>query len=257
MLYQKKISLIIPCKNEQASLYQLLQKVPGFIDEVIVVDNNSNDNTLRVAKKWGAKVIKETKQIGGIGYGFAHQTGLRQATGDYLIFLDGDNTYPVETISDIVRYLKFNDLDFVSCSRLPLSNKEAITVTRKLGINILNLWIMLLYGYYFRDILSGMWVMNKKAARLLEVKSGGWNYSAEVKLAAILNSQIRFSEYHIPYYLRVNGQSKLNDFKTGFEYLSFIFTYRLANNPVKYLTVNLAKGFAGLLSFILFNKHKV
>ncbi|MBI2617227.1 glycosyltransferase family 2 protein [Candidatus Gottesmanbacteria bacterium] len=227
MLFKKRITLVIPCKNEEAALYHLLAKVPSFVDEVLVVDNNSSDNTAQVARNGGAKVFKEKRSVNGIGYGFAHQTGLKNATGDYIVTMDGDNTYPVEAIEEIVTYMEKSNIDFVSCNRLPLTNKSSITLFRRLGIGILNLWIGLLYGYYFIDILTGMWVMRKNIAGKLKLKSGDWNFSPEVKLAALYHKDIRFSEYHIPYYVRINGISKLNVIKTGLSHFFFILERRL------------------------------
>lgn len=223
MLFNKKISLIIPCKDEQAGLYSLLKKIPDFVDEVIVVDNNSNDNTVKVAQAAGAKAIKEKKEIDGIGYGFAHQKGMKQANGDYIIAMDGDDTYSVKSIKKIIEYMEKNNLDFVSCNRLPLNDPRTITFFRRLGIYILNLWAGLLYGYYFQDILSGMWVMRKETIGCLNVKTGGWDFSPGIKLSALVNKDIQFSEYHIPYYLRVNGRSKLSAVKTGLNHLIYIF----------------------------------
>lgn len=256
MLYNKKISLIIPCRNEEAALYSLLQKVPSCVDETVVVDNNSTDNTVRVAKASGANVLREKRNINGVGYGFAHQKGMSKAKGDYIVAMDGDDTYPAEKIKEIVTYMEKNDLDFVSCNRLPFVNGKTISFTRRIGIKILNLEIAFLYGYFFNDILTGMWVMKKNIVSKLQVRSGDWNFSPEVKLAALYNKDIRFSEYHIPYYLRINGVSKLNLWKTGIEHFFFILKRKLMldNSLPKfqaqsfaYQTVKSAKGILSLI----------
>lgn len=256
MLYNKKISLIIPCRNEEAALYSLLQKVPSCVDEIIVVDNNSTDNTVRIAKASGAKVLCEKRNINGVGYGFAHQKGLSKATGDYIVAMDGDDTYPAEKIKEIITYMEKNDFNFVSCSRLPLANGETITFTRRLGIKILNFEIAFLYGYFFNDILTGMWVMRKDVINRLQAKSGDWNFSPEVKLAALYDKDIRFSEYHIPYYLRINGVSKLNLWKTGIDHFFFILKRKLMVDnslpkfqvqSIAYQTVKSAKGILSLI----------
>src|SRR5690606_11546985 len=106
MILNNKISIVIPCKNEEAALYSMLLKLPSYIDEVVVVDNNSEDNTAKVAKAFGAKVYTEKRTDNGVGYGFAHQTGMRKATGDIIIALDGDDTYPLKHIKHIVAYME-------------------------------------------------------------------------------------------------------------------------------------------------------
>lgn len=230
MINNKKISLVLPCKNEEAALYEMLQKIPKLVDEIIVVDNNSKDNSRIVAKNGGAKIIRENRHVNGIGYGYAHQSGLIKASGDYIVAMDSDDTYPVEHISNIINYMEKNNLDFVSCNRFPLTNSQSVTFLRTIGVYILNIWVTILYGYYFLDILSGMWVVRKTSTDALNVKSGDWNYSPEIKIAALTNKKINFSEYHISYGLRVNGRSKLNAFKTGLNHLYFIFKMRLSND---------------------------
>lgn len=257
MLNHKKISLIIPCKNEQAALYSMLKKVPSFIDEVIVVDNNSTDNTPVVAILNGAKLIHEKRHVGGIGYGFAHQTGMKNASGDYIVSMDGDDTYPLESIQDIILYMEKSGSDFVSGSRFPLTNPDAISFMRKLGVHILNLEATLLYGYQMQDILSGMWVMKKECMKKLQAKTGGWDFSAEIKLAAITNPAIHFSEYHIPHATRINGISKLSVWQTGFAYFRYILQRRftvdkkITRQQVRFFTNNIHYAFRSITATFL------
>lgn len=230
MVNNKSISLIIPCRNEQAALYAMLQKLPTYIDEVIVVDNNSTDNTRLTAESFKkVTVFTEKRQENGIGYGFAHQTGMKHATGDYIFCMDGDNTYPIVKVEEIIDYMEQTGADFVSCSRLPLSNYQAIPALRRLGIHILNMEVNLLYNYPMQDILTGMWAMKKKCTKLLDVTSGGWNYSPEIKLAAIIEPKVNFSEYHISHAPRFNGVSKLQIWQTGFDHLYFIAKKRFSS----------------------------
>lgn len=232
MLHNKKVSVIIPCRNEEAALYSMLQKVPSYVDEVIVVDNGSTDNTAFVAKTLGAKVFSEKREEDGVGYGYAHKTGIKHAKGDIIVALDGDNTYPIDKIDEIISYMENSGSDFVSCSRFPLATSKAISKLRQLGVKVLNLEVSFLYGYPMRDILSGMWVVKKDAARKIKVKSGGWNFSPEVKIKALLHPEINFSEYHISHAVRFNGVSKQNIWKTGFDHLFFIATLRVHSAKV-------------------------
>lgn len=228
MLNNKKISVIIPCKNEEAALYSMLQNVPQCVDEVIVVDNGSTDNTVMVAKTLGARVLHEKREINGVGYGYAHQKGMKYAKGDIIVALDGDNTYPIDKIPEIISYMVKSRADFVSCSRFPLSNMDAISPLRQLGIKILNIEVSLLYRYPMRDILSGMWVMKRECIKKINATSGEWNFSPEIKLAALQHSKIRFSEYHIEHAIRFNGVSKQHIWKTGLNHLFYIMKKRMS-----------------------------
>ena len=217
---------MIPCKNEAASLHLMLQDVPSYVDEVIVVDNGSTDTTRYVGEQHGAKVISEKKHNNGVGYGYAHQKGLKEATGDYIVAMDGDNTYPLAAIKDVISYMEKGNVDIVSCSRFPLSQISAISFVRRLGIRILNATVIFLYGYEIKDILSGMWVVRRESIKELSLESGDWNFSPEIKLAALVHPTIHFSEYHIAHMLRLNGTSKQQIFKTGVLHLAYIIKRR-------------------------------
>jgi glycosyltransferase involved in cell wall biosynthesis len=235
MVKGKKISLIIPARNEEEGLKKLIQGLPKFIDEVIVVDNGSTDNTFKVAKELGVKAVKEERTLGGIGYGYAHITGIKHATGDYIAAMDADDTYPAGDISGIVEKMLVEKLDFVSCSRLPLKNPEAISKTRQLGIKILNLEMFLLYGLRIKDTLTGMWVFDAKVKEALNLKMGDWNLSPEIKINAIINPEIEFAECHINHFSRV-GVSEQVIWETGFNHLFYILKKRFTED-IKYLSV--------------------
>lgn len=249
MIKNKKISVVIPCRNEEKNIGLLITGMPRCVDEIIVVDNKSTDKTARVAKKTGAIVLKEKRAANGIGYGYAHQIGLEKAGGDFIAALDGDRTYPSSKIPEIINFMEKNDLDFVSCNRLPLKNKKAISPTRRLGINILNWEIRLLYGYPISDALTGMWVMRKETAKKLALKEGGWDLSLEIKLEAISSPEINFAEYHIPHFIRDGNLSKQMIWKTGFGHFKYVlkrrfttdnFWYQMAATRKKIFTLNLA-----------------
>lgn len=235
MIQDKTITLVVPCKNEAETLKTFLPKLPDFIDQVLIVDNNSSDDTYEVAKSLGADAVKEPgKDERGIGYGFAHRTGMSKAKGDYIVTMDGDGTYPMGAIWGLIRFMISNDIDFVTCSRFPLLNKEAISRLRQLGVWVLNTEVQLLYGYPMKDILSGMWAMNRKTVEKLQLKEGGWDLSPEIKLEAFIRQEISFAQYHIDHHPRDNGASKQKLFTTGFNHLKYIFIRRLTrDNPIK------------------------
>src|SRR5215210_2473536 len=116
------VSVVIPCFNEEHGIASVLRNMPDYIDQVVVVDNNSTDETGRIAKEMGAEVIFETKK----GYGNAYKAGFPMATGDIVATADGDGTYPTSEIGPIIDYMLQNRLDFVSASRFPLQNRKAM-----------------------------------------------------------------------------------------------------------------------------------
>lgn len=232
MKYQRNITLITPCRNEAGIIRSFVKKAKKFASEVLVIDNNSTDASVSIARKAGARVLLEKRQQNGIGYGYAHQTGIMHAKGEYLVGMDADDTYPVEAIPTIVTWMEKHNIDFVSCNRLPLMNTRVISKVRQFGIFLLNLETFILYGYRIQDVLTGMWIMNKGAARSLTLTAGDWNLSPEIKLSAIANPTISFSEYHINHFERKHALSKQNLIQTGIIHAWFILKRRFTtDNP--------------------------
>ncbi len=230
MINNKSISLVIPAKNEEKNIKQTIKSAPSYIDEIIVVDNGSTDKTAQVAEKAGAVVISEPRKMNGVGYGYAHITGLSKAKGDFVFAADADDTYPLYQIKEIVHFMEKSDTDFVSCSRLPLKNKEAISRIRRLGIYVLNIEVMLLYQTPIRDILSGMWGVRKSVIPLLDLRMGDWNLSPEIKISALVSNNIQFAEYPIDHFVREHEPSKQQIFKTGFGHLFYILKRRFTQD---------------------------
>ncbi len=222
MIQGKSITLVVPCRNEARIIGEFIKKVPSYVDEILIVDNGSTDKTVLVAQKSRATVIKEHRTLHGIGYGFAHQTGMNKAKGDYVVAMDGDDTYPLESIKKIVLWMENKKFDVVSCNRLPLKNPKAISFIRQLGIHILNLEVFILFGCPIKDILTGMWIVRMSAGKNLHLTCGDWNFSPEIKISAITNPAISFGEYHINHFARINETSKQQIWKTGLTHALFL-----------------------------------
>ena len=216
-----RISVVIPCYNEEEGIQHVIRSLPRSVDEVVVVDNNSSDRTAEVSAALGAKVVFEKRK----GYGAAYKAGLPAATGDITVTMDGDGTYPADQIEEIVDYLAENELDFVSASRFPLQNPEAMTFANKIGNLILTVSMLLLFGRSIRDSQSGMWVYRTKVYPLLKLTSDGMPLSEEIKIEAIRSKEIRFAEYHIKYRQRI-GEVKLEKWRDGFRNLLFLLKKR-------------------------------
>lgn len=213
------ISLVLPCYNEENGLPKTVGRIPKIIDEVVVsIDKKTSDNTFRVAKKLGLKVVQENTD----GYGATLLMGINSAFGEIIATADGDATYPIEEIPKIVEFLKKNKLDFVSCSRFPLKNKNSMKKINYLGNIIITFLLNLLWKQKIKDGLSGMWVFKKSAFKKMRLVSNGWNLSEEIKIEAVSNPEIKFNEFHINYHQR-EGFSKLPKIKTGIDNILFLF----------------------------------
>ena len=228
MIRNLPITLVMPCRNEAEALKAVLEELPKEIDEVIVVDNNSNDRTKYIARKFGARIFSETrKEKNGIGYGFAIKKGVFEAKGNIIVCMDGDGSYPVREITNIVNYLLTKDLDFISCNRLPFKEPKRMSSIRTFGVKALNIFTWFIYGHKIKDSLSGMWVFKRHVLNNLNLLEGGWNLSLEIKLKAILQPNLKFAEHQISYQDRIFGLSKQNLFRTGIEHILFLIRLKL------------------------------
>ena len=216
------ISVVIPCFNEEQGIAHVLQNMPDYVDETIVVDNNSTDDTAEVARALGARVIHEGRK----GYGSAYQAGLPAATGDIIATVDGDGTYPSASIATLVDALLDGDLDFISASRFPLQDPRAMRRRNWLGNMILTWTTRVLFLNWIADSQSGMWVFRRSCLRWVRPCQTGMAFSEEIKLEALRAPQVRFGERPIAYHERI-GETKLFTWRDGFRNLAFLFAYRL------------------------------
>lgn len=120
MFKKMKVSVVIPALNEEGIVGKTIKTIPveeikeaGYELEIIVVNNNSTDNTAKEAEDAGAEVILETNR----GYGNAYLRGFKEATGDIIIMGDADGTYPLEQSMDFINYIVEDGSDFVIGSR--------------------------------------------------------------------------------------------------------------------------------------------
>jgi glycosyltransferase involved in cell wall biosynthesis len=213
----RRITVVIPCLNEERGIVEVLMRIPSFVDEVIVVDNDSTDRTAEMALNHGARVVHEQIR----GYGRAYKTGLFQSTGDIIVALDGDHSYPPDAISYLLEVFLHSHVRFLSASRFPLKNREAMSFKHWFGNKILNLAMSVLYFRWVRDSQSGMWVFERSCLDEMHLVSDGMSFSEEIKIEAITNRRIGFKEIYIDFSNRT-GETKLQPWRDGFRNLMFL-----------------------------------
>ncbi len=219
----QSITVIIPCLNEEEGIRRVLENMPEFVDEVIVVDNNSTDRTHDVASSMGAKVIRETVR----GYGRSYKRGFANATGDLIVTLDGDHSYPVDALSYLIEAFRHLEVDFLNASRFPVRDRHAMSFKHKVGNLILSLAMSALYFRWVRDSQSGMWVFRRSILAEMKLVSDGMAFSEEIKIEALKSPRVRFGEISILYTSRL-GEIKLNPWRDGFQNLWFLVKKRFS-----------------------------
>ena len=222
MYRELTITVIIPCLNEEQGIDEVLGRMPDYVDEVIVVDNGSTDRTAAVARSHGAKVIREDVR----GYGRAYKKGFANSTGDVIVTLDGDHSYPVDAISYLLEAFNHLSVDFLNASRFPVRDRRAMSLKHKIGNLILSLTMSVLFFRRVRDSQSGMWVFRRSILEDIRLDSDGMAFSEEIKVEALKSPTIRFAEMPVMYTSRL-GEIKLQPWRDGIANLLFLFKKRL------------------------------
>lgn len=228
----KNIKLIIPCFNEEKGLTEIFKSIPhdkfkkhGYKLEILVVDNGSDDNTVEVAKKNQAEVIVENKKGKGnaIIKAFNH---LNPNNIDYVVMIDGDNTYKVTEIPRLVELLENNFTDVVIGSRLKGNLLEgSFKSVNKYGDQAISLLIRRVYkNAIVTDALSGFYVWKIEVIKDLRkyLVSSGFSIEMEI-IAKTVKLGYRIHSVPITYDKR-KGDTKIR-FKDSLIILKAFFKY--------------------------------
>lgn len=219
-----RLSVVIPCFNEEHGIPHVVAKIPAEVDEILVLDNCSTDRTAEVAESYArVRVIRHSRNL---GYGGSYCRGLPMAEGDVIITTDGDGTYPVEDCLRLVDILVDRSVDFISCSRFPLLDLRGMHPRSRVGNAILNILVNTFYDLNLADGQSGMWVFRKNILPLMRLESVGMAFSNEIKIEAFQHPQIRAIEAPIHYRERI-GESKLYPFRDGLRMVNYLTRRRL------------------------------
>lgn len=239
----KKVAVIIPCYNEAASIGKVIATFPrdqlkkqSIELAIYVVDNNSSDNTALVAQKAGAIVLHEPKK----GKGNALRTGFKAIPDDcdYVVMLDGDNTYSSEEIMRVIEPLQSNFCDVVIGSRLGgRIQTTAMNRLNFLGNKLFTAGVRMLYGVNVTDVLTGYFAWKKPALDELapHITSAGFAIEMEMitKMARLGH---HLTSVPISYHPRL-GKSSLHPFKDGCRILAMLlknFVWRPVLTPVRF-----------------------
>ncbi len=200
-----RISVIIPALNEERAIAKVLSAVPGWVDEVIVVDNGSTDRTVEIARGSGARVLLETRR----GYGAACLTGIASLDEtDIVVFLDGDfSDYPNE-MDRLVDPIISEQADMVIGSRV-LGNRErgALTPQARFGNWLSCLLMRLLWGATYTD-LGPFRAIAFPALKTLDMHDTNYGWTVEMQIKAVRKG-LRFIEVPVSYRKRI-GKSKVS-----------------------------------------------
>ena len=225
------IKVIIPAHNEADSIAQVIHEIPKTVSEIVVVNNNSTDDTAITAKKAGATVLNETK----MGYGYACLCGMEYVAKqsdrpDIIVFIDGDySDYPKE-LTKLVQPIMEQNIDFVIGARVKDKREAGSMTPQQIFGNWLATFLMkLFFGATFTDLGPFRAIKYEKLLALeMEDKTYGWTVEMQLKA---LKKKLTYIEVPVRYKKRI-GISKVSgtikgSIFAGIKILGWIFKYSI------------------------------
>lgn len=206
------VTAVIPTLNEERNLPWVLGRLPGFVDEVIIVDGQSQDHTTDVARRIRPDSV--IVMAAEPGKGAAIRAGFAVATGDLIVMLDADGSMDPVELNWFVTLLT-GRFDFVKGSRyLTGGGSSDLTWLRSRGNRVLTLLANVACHTHFSDLCYGFIGLRRECLPLLELDVDGFEIETELVVRAA-RAGLRIAEVPSFEYGRISGTSNLRAFRDG------------------------------------------
>ena len=219
------VSVVIPCLNEaeniEACVLAAMEAIVrmGVGGEVVVADNNSEDDSVRLAEQAGARVVVEPRR----GYGSAYLAGFAASRGRYIVMADADLTYDFKEIPRFVAALE-EGAEMVIGDRMDNIQPGAMPwLHRYIGNPILTGLLNLFFRTGISDAHCGMRAVRRDVLPRLALRTTGMEFASEMVIRAA-KENLRIAEFPIEYHPR-GGESKLSSFRDGWRHLRFLLVH--------------------------------
>lgn len=232
-----KIAIIIPCYNEEKTIGKVLGDCQKYIPdaELYVVDNNSSDKTAEVARSYNAHIIHENRQ----GKAYAVKTAFQKIEADIYVMIDGDDTYPLSQIQNMIEPIKAGSADMTVGDRHSSGDygRENKRRFHGIGNNSVKWTINLLFKSKLKDILSGYRAFSRRFVKNYPLICDGFELEADLTIHA-LHYDYKIEEVQISFQDRPEGsESKLNTIRDGVKILFLIFELFKDNRPMLFFSI--------------------
>ncbi|MDP5045234.1 MAG: glycosyltransferase family 2 protein [Leeuwenhoekiella sp.] len=223
------IKVIIPAYNEEHSIGLVVRDIPQIVDEIIVVNNNSSDATAAKSVEAGATSLTESSP----GYGNACLKGMsyiasQEEKPDIVVFLDGDYSDYPQQLTQLVKPILEDNIDFVIGARVKsLREPGSMTFPQRFGNKLATTLMRWFFGSRFTDLGPFRAIKYEKLLALnMQDKTYGWTVEMQLKA---LRQQLTYTEVPMKYRNRI-GVSKVSGtvkgaIFAGIKILGWIFKY--------------------------------
>jgi glycosyltransferase involved in cell wall biosynthesis len=215
------LSIIIPVYNEELTIGNIIERTRkvmqqiGLENEIIVVDDHSQDKSLEAAKHHSIKVYTLKRHM---GKGYALRTGFAKAKGDIIVTIDSDGSHRPEELNEVLAPVLDDTADLVIGSRYMNHKKVAARKLNAFGVRLFNGFIELLTGVAITDSQSGYRAMKQEVLRSQKLKSGTYEIESEM-LVKTAKKNFRIAEVPISFEQRTYGRSGVDPIMDGFKIL--------------------------------------
>lgn len=232
-----KIAVLIPCYNEEVTIHKVVSDFKRELPEadIYVYDNNSSDDTSKLAKDAGAIVRFEPRQ----GKGNVVRQMFRDIDADCYLMVDGDDTYPAESARELCEPILNGEADMTVGDRLSNGtyaeeNKRAF---HGFGNDLVRAMIKWTYGYSFDDVMTGYRAFSRPFVKTFPVMSEGFQIETEISIHAV-DRRWRIKDVPIIYRDRPEGSiSKLNTIGDGMKVMIAIASLFKNYRPLKFFSL--------------------
>ena len=228
---QPRIAVLLPCYNEAAAIAQTIEAFRRALPQatIHVYDNNSKDDTIRVAREAGAIVRSEKTQ----GKGNVVRRMFADVEADIYVLSDGDATYDADAAPKMIDLLLTEQLDMVVGTR-ETDETEAYRRGHRFGNRMLTGCVTWIFGQTFSDILSGYRVFSNRFVKSFPALSQGFEIETEISVHA-LELKMPVAEVATAYAARPEGSiSKLSTYRDGWRILRLILNLYRIEKPVAF-----------------------
>ncbi len=226
-----KTAILIPCYNEAKTINKVVTDFKKALPhaDIYVYDNNSTDNTDKIAKEVGAIVKYEHKQ----GKGNVVRSMFREIEADCYIMVDGDDTYPAEPAKEFERIILGGEADMVIGDRLSSTYfEENDRPFHNTGNKVVRKFINLFFKNDLNDIMTGMRAFSYDFVKSFPISSKEFEIETEMSVFALINN-FKIKEIPVEYRDRIEGsESKLNTYRDGYKVIRMIFTLVRDERPL-------------------------
>ncbi len=226
-----KLSVIIPCYNEQATIQEIVRQVQdtGLAHEIIIADDGSTDGTRDLlAQLEGIEGIEIVYHERNQGKGAAVRTGLQLATGEVMLIQDADLEYDPRDYPALLRPIQEGRAKAVYGSRFLGGPRRTMFFWHMVGNRFLTLTTNILFDTILSDMETCYKMFTADIARNLHLKSSGWGFDPEITVK-ILKQGVRIYEVPISYAGREREEGKKISWRDGFTVLWTLLKYRLVD----------------------------